>query len=240
MLRWICLVMACFGCFSVQADEASETLQRANQLYEQQRYLEAAASYESLLEEGYQSAALHFNLGNAYVQLRKTAPAVLHYERALHLQPRDTAARHQLRLLEAHLNTPTTAPVWQYDPWWQWGRRLLSSNSWAVLSILLAWALLVLHRRNRFSWSFWVLLVVWVRLVSYAYVAFQSESRPETAIVWQASLAVKTLPSDELTTVEEVKEGTKIWLTETGEDWVKIRLPDGREGWVEANQLVVI
>ena len=49
---------------------------KANELYQQENYKEAAQLYEELLASGKHSADVYFNLGNAYcscyIQLRKS------------------------------------------------------------------------------------------------------------------------------------------------------------------------
>lgn len=78
---------------------AAPTLEEANALYESARYAEAGAAYEALLRESPDSAALHYNLGNA--RFRQGGPgalgrAVASYLRAFRLNPRDADARANL------------------------------------------------------------------------------------------------------------------------------------------------
>ena len=64
-----------------------------NALYESGRYVEAALVYEQLIDRGYESATLYYNLGNTYykqgdkkakadfIQLRKSLKALKEEER---------------------------------------------------------------------------------------------------------------------------------------------------------------
>ena len=79
----------------------ADVLNQANALVRNaqtnQEFLEAAALFETLLRTR-ENAGLHYNLGNLYQRAGKPGPAVLHYLRALRLDPRNTETRHNLRL----------------------------------------------------------------------------------------------------------------------------------------------
>ncbi len=65
------------------------TLADANQHFADGDFYAAAASYQKLLDDGGPDAAVYYNLGNAYQSEKKYGPAILAYERARLLTPRD-------------------------------------------------------------------------------------------------------------------------------------------------------
>jgi hypothetical protein len=87
----------CFTCLA----SASPALDTANRAFAEGHYADAAARYEALLErEGY-SAPVLFDLGNAYLRANQPARALLAYERARLLAPRDPAIARNLAQAEA-------------------------------------------------------------------------------------------------------------------------------------------
>ncbi len=68
---------------------AATTLGDANRAFADGNFQAAAESYESLIAEHGPDSSLYYNLGNARQKLGQTGPAVLAYERALLLSPRD-------------------------------------------------------------------------------------------------------------------------------------------------------
>ena len=62
---------------------------RANVHYEREEYAEAIQQYEALIGQGYRDAAVHYNLGNAYLESGDLGRAILNYLRAEELSPRD-------------------------------------------------------------------------------------------------------------------------------------------------------
>lgn len=68
---------------------ATSSFEEGNQYYQKENYKAAAASYESIIAAGQESAEVYFNLGNAYYKLHQVAPAIYNYEKALLLNPND-------------------------------------------------------------------------------------------------------------------------------------------------------
>lgn len=76
---------------------------RGNQLYEAGDFEEAATTYEEAVTRGVISPDLYYNLGNAYYKSGRLGRAVLNYERALRLAPRDEDTRANLMLVQSML-----------------------------------------------------------------------------------------------------------------------------------------
>src|SRR2546430_15369512 len=78
------------------ADESA--FAKANQAYTEARFQEAAEGYENLIQSDQWNATLFHDLGNAYYRLGNFGKAILNYERALALDPRQPEADAKLRL----------------------------------------------------------------------------------------------------------------------------------------------
>ncbi|MEY4569688.1 MAG: hypothetical protein RLZZ398_1127 [Verrucomicrobiota bacterium] len=64
--------------------------ERANEQFKAGDFAGAAASYEKILAAEGPRATVFYNLGNSYQQLKRYGPAILAYERARLLTPRDS------------------------------------------------------------------------------------------------------------------------------------------------------
>jgi len=82
---------------------ARELFERGNQLYEAGEFEEAAVVYEETAARGVVVPSLYYNLGNSYYKSGYLGRAVLNYERALRLVPRDEDARANLELVQSML-----------------------------------------------------------------------------------------------------------------------------------------
>jgi cytochrome c-type biogenesis protein CcmH/NrfG len=65
------------------------TMQAANQLHEAGQYEDATTAYEHLVNQGVAESTLFYNLGNAYFKQGEVGRAILNYDRAARLNPRD-------------------------------------------------------------------------------------------------------------------------------------------------------
>ena len=91
----------------------------ANASYDAGDYAGALAGYRALVDGGYGSAGLFFNMGDAYYRLDSLAQAVRYFEKARLLAPDDARTQHNLRRLRHELGLPGAAPP---EPYWtaQW------------------------------------------------------------------------------------------------------------------------
>lgn len=84
----IALLAACLGA-GVSAADIGQSFAEANKLYEQKDFAGAIRLYQGILDQGVESGALYFNMGNAYFKSGDLGRAVLYYSRAKRLSPDD-------------------------------------------------------------------------------------------------------------------------------------------------------
>jgi tetratricopeptide (TPR) repeat protein len=73
---------------------------KGNALYNDGDYKAAIQAYEVILEKGLHSAELYYNLANCFYKLNKVGPTIYFYEKALMLDPKDTAILNNLAFAE--------------------------------------------------------------------------------------------------------------------------------------------
>src|SRR5690606_5719538 len=101
------------------------------------KYQEAINSFKEVLDAGYVSASLYYNIGNAYYKLDDIPSALLYYEKALRLAPGDEDIRFNIQL--ASLKTVDKIediPVFFLAQWWNAFILFFSIQTLAVLGIL--------------------------------------------------------------------------------------------------------
>ncbi len=82
---------------SASPGEAPEEFEMANKFYRDKDFHSAIRLYESVLNQGLESPALYFNLGNAYFKNGDLGYAVLYYMKARRLSPEDPDIRQNLQ-----------------------------------------------------------------------------------------------------------------------------------------------
>ncbi len=217
--------------------------EQGNRLYSSSKYKEAAAAYRQILEQEFQSPEVYFNLGNAYYKAGEIPYAILYYEKARKLAPADEDINLNLRI--ANLKTADKiepVPEFFLGRWWQNIFTSLSVNTWAalgVLFVLLASGLLILYRfslkvgvKKASFFSSIVFFVAGSIAVSFAAVQLNYFNKHQQAIVFSGAVSGKSEPQLSSKTLFVIHSGTKVQLLEKESNWLKIRLANGNEGWI--------
>jgi tetratricopeptide (TPR) repeat protein len=230
------------------AQTIDEAFGIANIAYQEKDYTTAITQYQFILQQGYQSAELHYNLGNAYYRTQQMGKAVLHYERAARLAPKDKDIQHNLSIVKAQLKDQIEAlPNFFLLDWWNSLRQQWSSNAWAVSGIVLFWlamaALIVwqigktrTQRKKAFFAGIALLSISMLPIL----LAVANTKNSEQAIVMVEETALKSSPDELSTSILLIHEGLKVKLLDKIGDWYKVRLPNGDEGWLHTEIMEII
>ena len=105
-------------------------LDQANKQFKVGDFAGAAAGYEKILTTGGPNATVFYNLGNTYQQLKQYGPAILAYERARLLTPRDPDLLANLALAR---KAATAFEETGRHPWIDAVINRLSRNEWSWL-----------------------------------------------------------------------------------------------------------
>ncbi len=220
----------------------------ADYYYSKGQYKEAAADYQKIVDEGYQSVALYFNLGNAYYKLDDIPSALLYYEKAHRLAPNDDDINYNIRFA----NSKTTdkideAPTFFLANWWKAFILSFSVGTLSVLSIilvLLASTILVVYfftgsvaiKKSSFYGSI-ALFLLGIIIVFMAIMQTDYFTSHRQAIVFSNSSTVKSGPVDKSNTLFVIHDGTKVDILDNTNGWMKIRLANGNEGWINGGDV---
>ena len=219
--------------------------EKGNALYQKGSYNEAIAAYESVLSSKKQSAELYFNLGNCYYKLNKVAPAIYNYEKALVLAPNDSEIHNNLKFAQkmaideikevpkvgfAKLLRDFTA-VFYYDTW-AW-IAVSFSSLFLIFFIGYYFSQTTLSKRIFFIGMF---VLVFLILISVMAAVFEKNhyENERPAIIFDEVAEVKGEPKSTAADVYVLHEGTKVYVQEALDNWKKIELTDGSEGWIES------
>ena len=227
------------------------TKAEADSAYAQGHYQQAARDYETLLQQGV-STAIYYNLGNAYYRMDDMPHAVLNYERALLLSPGDADVRFNLQMARSKTVDKITPESEMFFVTWYhmlvnftsvdgWARMALCALAVAIfLALLYLFASPVWMRKAGFFGAVAMLLLFVVANI-FAYAQKQGFVRRSGAIIMAPAVTVKSTPAKQGTDLFILHEGTRVEITDgTMRQWKRIRLADGKEGWIETSQMEII
>ncbi len=216
---------------------------RANAIYNDGEFASAIELYGDILAQGYGSAALHYNLGNAYFKSKALGEAILHYERAIRLEPNNPHVKKNLEIAREMVDTeileiPPFLPV----RIWRSVALAVSGGVWILLQIIIGCALLcagyfwlfdteTMKRRYGF-----MALPVLVFFFVFSYAA--SNSRDLILHASDEAIVMKDAPLYNAPDVRSgvfsnLSEGVKLQIIDTTDNWFKVKLLNQSEGWIE-------
>ena len=227
------------------------TKAEADSAYVQERYQQAAKDYEALLKQGV-SADLYYNLGNCYYRMDQMTQAVLNYERALLLSPGDKDIRFNLQMARSKtIDKITPESEMFFVTWYSSLVNVMSVDGWARTALVALIVAIVLALFYLFSDRIWLrkigffggIIALLLFLVGNLF-AWQQKSnltQRTGAIIIKSAVNVKSTPSKNGTDLYILHEGTKVTVTDSSmREWRKIRVADGKEGWLEVSEIEVI
>jgi len=219
---------------------------KANYYYNESRYDTAVIIYERIMEEGFVSAPLLYNIGNTYFKMRNYPMAILYYEKALKLDPTNKEIKQNLAIANALITDKIEPmPVFFLTKWWRNIGNQLSANGWAGASLKLFGLLLILLfvyftartrgvRKASFFTSILVIILFVCSLI-FAYQKHQYLNEQNEAIVMTPTITVKSSPSSSGVDLFVLHEGTKVEIMDKADNWDKIKIADGSVGWMPSS-----
>ncbi len=241
--RWIAMAFLLLapGDLALFAEDPAATFDQANRFYEEGKYPEAIQAYDQIIHEGKVSAALFFNLGNAWFKNGRLGQAIVCYRQAAVLSPRDPDIQANLRFTRDMI--AASKPAGRLLQRWL-GR--LALNEWAVLFSAAAWLWfgLLISREWRPRWrpalrrSIIAAGVLWLCVAaSFGTVLYQREYRA-TAVVVVPEAIVRHGPLAESQSFYPLPDGAEVDVLDHKGEWIQVSDSAKRAGWVRQDQVI--
>ena len=245
------LIFLLFIAQGVFAQSADELFIKANDQYKQELYNEAIVTYNQIEALGLVSSELYYNLGNCYYKLNKVAPSIYNYEIALLIDPLNSDAQNNLvfakRLTIDNIEELPKSLFQKIDEAFV---KKLSYNQWSILSIVFSILGVLLFLLFYFSYTpskkrlFFVtsmlsfLLLIGSSVFAIKEYSFQQNSI--SAIVFAQEVEIKNAPTQNSENIFTLHEGTKVNILESVDNWRKIRIADGKVGWILTDNIKLL
>ena len=227
---------------------AGDTMQNAGQLYAAGRFSLAAQSYQQLVDQGYASSTLYYNLGNAYMKQGELGRAIVNYRRAQLLAPRDEDIANNLEIAGTQVNN-------QADLDAAAGQNLLNRAAQATqhrfsldelaIAALLSWTVFVLtviiytslRSRGKLREALqYLLIAISIVLVVSVFALGSRLYQDQTqirAVIITDEVAVTSGPGTQYATEFTLSDGAEVNILESRGSWTRLALSDPElQGWV--------
>lgn len=218
-------------------------LNTANNAYNEGMYDSALNVYHLIQKESLESGELYYNMGNAYFKKNNIASAILYYEKAKKLTPNDEDIDYNLRIANSMIvDKIERVPELFYKKWWNYFYNMFGADTWTIIS-LISWFILaffvgtfiISKTRGRKKLAFYLgLLFLFTSVATFGLASqkYYYGKEQHEAIIFTPTITVKSSPTMNAVDLFVVHEGTKIYILDKVQDWVKIRIQDGSIGWL--------
>lgn len=235
--------------YAAPEQESPERLfARGNSEYEMGNYASAEQTYSRIINSGYDSAALYYNLGNACFKQKRIGDAIYYWEKALQKLPADREIRENLELanllivdrIETSSNPPPFKLVRDIV-----GLLSIAQEAWlaglffVAANVLLSLYLLLKNPRNAYRALIGCLGVGFLLIICASSLSWKIYDRDfrKKGIVVEQKVDVRSGPGIGNIAVFTIHEGLKVRVRRSSNGWYQISLPNGWSGWLSQTSL---
>lgn len=233
------------------SSDVGKIFKEANNQFLSGDYQKSIESYEKLLSEGYSGASIHYNLANAYYRIGKIGLAILHYEKAKKFLPKDEDINHNLNFVKLQTKDKVEKlPEFFVFELWENALAIFNANQLTIISyvfflIILLSVLTYIISKNynirRLSfYSIFIALIIFVFSTVLLTVRLNRDYNLKYGVILSSSVVVKSSPDPFSKDSFIIHEGLKVKIEDKIDNWLKIRLEDGKVGWLDKNSIGVI
>ncbi len=249
------IAVVLFGIFVLVQPSLAESssVSTAEQLYANGRFAESAQLYEQLIAQEQISSAIYYNLGNAYYQQGELGKAIVNYNRALELDPRDADTQANLALARAqtsdNFNVATEANIYTIFTTAVNDNLTLNQTAWFALAFwfLLAIAIIAIRQMEASKLRTYLKMGTAVLGIFFFIATFSFGSRlleqnqVNTAVIVVPQVEVSNGPGDQFVNQFTLHNGAEVDLVETRGSWAKLALPGGETtGWIPTDAIEAV
>ena len=235
-----------------QSSVVNEKFLEANNLYNDSKYEQSIQVYLQILDSGVHSPELYFNIGNAYYKLNDIANSILYYEKSLKLDSSDNDVINNLNMVKnALIDDIEVVPSSFFDEQLNTISNLFDYSLWGIVLISLSFIFLLLFiiyffsnkpiiKRTAFTSLFFIIMIItftaWISINAY-----EKNHLEKYAIIFSPKIEIKADPNERSENLLTLHLGTKVRIIDNfNDDWLKIKLVNGQEGWIKNNQIKII
>jgi tetratricopeptide (TPR) repeat protein len=253
LLFLCCLIFS--GMNAAIADSAQENaasaFAQANSEYQKGNYASAEKHYREIIDSGINSGPVYYNLGNACFKQKRLGEAIYYWEKARQEMPFDREIRENLELAELFLVDRIEVP--SDPPPLRFLSRIarfftIEQESRVIILIFIAanvfFSIYLLAKNSRLAFRAQIACLIagiffLVFAVSLIWKVYERDFR-KNAVVVEQRVDVKSGPGSENITIFTIHEGIKVRVHKSSNGWHQISLPNGWNGWLPQDNVLIL
>jgi len=250
LVLFLCLLCLISISSPVKGEEKSLAIQQfyqANDYYQKEKYLEAIGRYLDLVQEGYRDPHIFYNLGNAYFKKGELGKAILFYEKAKLLLPRDDDIQKNLAYANSlaidRIDTKSSGlfSLWERVTDFLTLNELTMIFAGIYLALILLGILIILKKEAAVRRSLSRLLILFSAMLILAggilFYRIYEFKVAQSGVITSNAVEVKSGPEANLATLFSLHEGTTFSIHQQRGNWLQIMLKNGLIGWLQSKDI---
>ena len=219
----------------------------ANKALIAENHYDAIAKYESILYDGYESAELYYNLGNAYYRSKQLGKSIWAYSNALEIAPRNRDIAHNLSIANAKIVDRIEMPKpFVFITLYRLLKSKMTTYEWILFGSFLIFINSIYFSVMKFSLIrgkiYKMTSTVLVSFIIIAHIfamdSYIDKQRKNSAVVISNNVNAYSGPFYGSSSILfQINEGIKVDISKQQKDWLEIILIDGKKGWIPSESI---
>ena len=221
---------------------ATEKFLKAKEAVEQSQYGRASTLFQELLEGGFNSSDIHYNLGLVSYREKKIGKSIFHFRTAKQLDPNDADTSFNLAYVRKQRKDKLNSEPGLLDALSEQYplNRKQTIKTLSILVILFTVASIFALYPPTSTFIIWFRrgslgMLCFVFVVALCWLSLQD--RFGVIVVDEARIF--SGKSDRHVHLFSLHEGAEVIVAGVEQDWAKISLQDGRKGWIMVKSILV-
>ena len=219
----------------------------ANKALIAENYIDAIVKYESILNDGYESVELYYNLGNAYYRSEQLGKSIWAYTNALDIAPRNRDVAHNLSIANAQIIDRIEMPKsFFFITFYRLLKSIMTTYEWILVGSFLILIKSIHFSGMRFGYirgkMYKMTSTVLISLILLSHIfamdSYIDKQRKNSAVVISNNVNAYSGPFYGSSSILfQINEGIKVDISNQQQDWVEIILIDGKKGWIPSESI---
>lgn len=226
--------------------EEVEQFEETNKIYREGKFQEAIAGYRGLSEKYPDKAVFFYNLGNSFHRKGDLGSAILAYERAKALDPRESDIRYNLNyahgLVAYRLEDKRSWYLKAAESLFSLftAREIYFTAAFFYFLFTAGWAFALWRREESWGWKRKTIFVLMIFSLVLVGVKEVRRHFIRDAVVMAKEAEVRYGPSDSDRVAFRLGEGLKVYVVDKRDDWSRVLLSNGESGWIKTSRIAEV
>lgn len=230
----------------LKAEEPGNLVKKANNLFLEEKYVEAEELYLKALKLEHNNGSILYNLGNTEFRLKNIGKAIYYYKKALDISPRDSQIKQNLwtaRLkVPGHIVNSFVPPIF------------ISKNEIMIIFLIISLTLIVsslsyLKYRNKYIYAFRKISLFYTIIAFIFCISIGQDEKGNLSFNFNNTINIVIIKnntnvyagnSESYQVISILGDGEELEAIEIRDSWYKVLLSDSKTGWIKKEQLMVM